>query len=112
MKFKVGDRVQKTLEAGFASRGVAVVQFGTVVGVGERNLAGSYEVRWELPNGPAWRIESSIGLEASPPDDVVVPRALLEEIRVLLNYFDGMQSSRNQSLGVCRAAIHVLLESK
>ena len=110
MKFKVGDRVQKTVEAGFANRGVAVVQFGTVVAVGEQYLAGSYEVRWELPNGPVWRIESSTGLEVSPSNDVAVPRALLEEVQALLRYVDAPNCDGN--LETCRTAIGLLLETK
>jgi len=104
MKFKVGDRVQ---------RGNLLLKGEIVEVLKYRQVRDGvkYGILWEYPSGAGWGAELEEDLEPIG-SRVVVPRALLEEIRVLLNYFDGMQSSRNQSLGVCRAAIHVLLESK
>ena len=71
-----------------------------------------YGILWEYPSGAGWGAESEEDIEPAG-NRVEVPRVLLEEVLALLNYFDGMQPSRNQSLGACRAAIiHALLETK
>ena len=103
MKFKVGDRVQ---------RGNLLLKGEIVEVLKYRQVRDGvkYGILWEYPSGAGWGAELEEDLEPIG-SRVVVPRVLLEEIQVLLGYFDGMQSSRNQSLGVCRAAIHVLLES-
>ncbi len=109
MKFKVGDRVQKP----GVHWGLGMI--GTIVKVGVHwpGVEGSQnEVVWSYPACHTFtQIESDEVLELVE-ETVAVPRALLEETRVLLGYFDGIQSSRNQSLGVCRAAVHVLLAAK
>lgn len=105
MKFKVGDRVQ---------RGNLLLKGEIVEVLKYRKVRDGvkYGILWEYPSGAGWGAESEEDIEPAG-NRVEAPRVLLEEVLALLNYFDGMQPSRNQSLGACRAAIiHALLEPK